>query len=478
MSAKNGNGTIPSLEALEKQVAALRGMNQELKNGIDLKSGFKGASMTNSLFSLTQSMQSVQALSPMGSFSQLAYSNIYAPLTINWTLLTYLYKTHGLLQTVIDMPVLDALRGGLELRSRDLDSDDLHKLDDRIESGGMMTAASETGIWSRLYGGGGVVINTEQDPSTPLDLRQIKPNKKLELYAASRWELSSTNRLSEYFLFYGQKIHSSRVITMAGKAAPYLVKFVLQGWGMSEYERMIDDWNLYFRTKDLVYELLKEAKIDVYQFENFTGQLATDYGTNITRRRIEFMNQLKNYMNAVVLDKNDVFEQKQLTFAGLADVQKQNQVYIASALRMPMAKLFGLPASGFSSGEDDIENYNALVESEVREPMRPILKKLLRLVCIQEFGLQAADEEFDIDFEYRPLRILGEVEEETVKTSKFNRYNTMFTSGVLNAKEFGELCHSENLIPIEPESANTGELAEVDMRGQEPGGDEEEIEVA
>lgn len=468
MSKTNGHAPTPDVQGLERYYNALRNVNTELKNTM----GLKGERIQNSLFSLTQSMSSIQSLSPMGSFSQLAYSNIYAPLTINWTLLTYLYKTHGVLQTAIDMPVLDALRGGLELRSNDMDQDDLKKLYDRIEHGGMMTAASETAIWSRLYGGGGVVINTEQDPETPLDIKQIKPGRKLELYAASRWELSSTNRFSEFYLFYGQKIHHSRVITMAGKAAPYLVKFVLQGWGMSEMERMIDDWNLYFRTKDVTYELLKEAKIDVYQFENFTAQLATDVGTQMTRRRVEFMNQIKNYMNAIVMDKNDVFEQKQITFAGIAEVQKQNMAYIASALRMPMTKLFGLSSTGFSSGEDDIENYNALVESEVRTPMRPILKRLLELLCYQEFG-----DVFDLDFEYRSLRILGEVEEETVKTSKFNRYNTMYSQGIMDAKEFAELCHSENLIPIETSTAKTGNVVDMPDRG-EPGGDEEEVDIA
>lgn len=465
MSKTNGHAT--DVAGLERHLAAMRGLNAELKNSIEMKGAHNGLSVNNSLFSLTQSMQSIQSLSPMGDFSQLAYSNVYAPLTINWTLLTYLYKTHGILQTAIDMPVLDALRGGLELRSNDLDQDDLKLIYDRIEHGGMLTAANETAIWTRLYGGGGVVINTEQDPKTPLDLSKIKPNKKLELYAASRWELSSTNRFSEFYIFYGQKIHHSRVITMAGKAAPYLVKFVLQGWGMSEMERMIDDFNLYFRTKDLVYELLKEAKIDVYQFENFTAQLATATGTEITRKRVQFMNQLKNYMNAIVMDKNDTFEQKQLTFAGLAEVQKQNQVYVASALRMPMTKLFGLSASGFNSGEDDIENYNAMVESEVRTPLRPMLKKLLELICYQEFG-----DVFDLDFEYRPLRILGEVEEEQVKTSKFGRYMSMYNSGFMDAQETAALCHSEGLIPIEPSVAKTGLVLELPGQ-EEPSGDEE-----
>ena len=54
---------------------------------------------------------------PITSFNPSLAANIYAPLTLMWTNLLYLYTTHGTMQTAIDMPVLDALRGGLELSS-------------------------------------------------------------------------------------------------------------------------------------------------------------------------------------------------------------------------------------------------------------------------------------------------------------------------------------------------------------------------
>jgi phage-related protein (TIGR01555 family) len=449
VSGRNGNGSIANLE---RRLTLLRATNAELLNQQDAKQ----TRLHNSMMSLAAGLGAgFQTNNPLGSFNNIAQYSVYAPLTINWTELTYMYKTHGLLQTAIDMPVLDALRGGLLLKSNEMDPDDLKALDDRIEHGNVISEMSEAEIWTRLYGGGALVINTDQDPTQPFNPRSIKKGAKLEFYAASRWEVSSTNRFSDYYLFYGQRIHHTRVLTMAGKAAPYLVKFVLQGWGMSEFERMVPDFNIYLRTKDVIYELLKEAKVDVYMFENFTSQLASAQGTQMTRARVQLMNQIKSYSNALVLDKNDEYQQKQLTFAGLAEVHSQNMKYIASALRMPMTKLFGISAAGFNSGEDDIENYNALVESEVRQPMRPMIKTVLELLCMQQFG-----DVFDIDFDYKPLRILGEVEEEQVKTSKYNRYASMFGQGLMEPQEFAELCHSEGLIPIEPSAAKTGELFE------------------
>lgn len=444
-----------NLRALEKQVQLIERHNAALKAGTELKNTM----LSNSFFSLVQGAVGQTSLN---SFANLAYFNSYAPLTINWTLLTYMYKTHGILQTAIDMPVLDALRGGIDIHSDELDSDDIGDLQDLLEQGGILATIGEAMTWTRLYGGGGIIVNTDnQDSKQPLDLSKLR---EVEFYAANRWELVSPRRYSKSYDFYGEVMDSSRVLTMGGKAAPYLVRWTLQGWGMSEMERMLEDFNMYLRTKDLVYELLKEAKLDVYQFEGLTSQLASAAGTQLTQQRVQLMNQMKSYQSAVVMDVKDKFEQKQLTFSGLADIQKQNMVYIASALRMPLTKIFGLSASGFNSGEDDIENYNAMVESEVRAPLRLIIRKVLNILIWQKWG-----REYDFNFEFKPLRMLGAVDEETVRTSKHNRYLSLYSQGLLTAQEIMGLEQSEKMIPIESEVAGGADPEERQMPGIQEG---------
>jgi uncharacterized protein len=416
-------------------------------------------SLDNSLGGL---VQSAFLQTNLTSFNPILRNNIYAPLTINWMILMYMYKTHGVIQTAIDMPVLDALRGGLELKSNQLGVDELKQIEDELEERGLLESIGEAMTWARLFGGGALIINTNQNPERELNIEAVK---KLELYPANRWELMSiwkpgdpTTELTpwewaaqkdqDYIYFYGEKLHKSRIITLSGKPAPYIIKWQLQGWGMSEVERMVEDFNAYIKTKNVTYDLLEEAKIDVYKFEGFKSQLATEAGTRITRNRVELMNQLKNFNNSIVLDKNDEFEQKQITFAGLAEVMKENRIGIASALRMPMTKLFGLSASGFNSGEDDIENYNAMVESEVRQKLRRPIKTILNLLCAVKYG-----KVFDIDFEFKPLRMLSAIDEENVKTSKANRYNALYDRMLLDSKEIGEIYQKENLLPIETAAA-------------------------
>lgn len=382
---------------------------------------------------------------PITSFGQTLSNNMYALITLMWTNLMYLYKTHGLIQTAIDMPVLDALRGGLDLQSDQMDSDDLGLIEDYLEEHSILDRIGDAFIWARLFGGGALVINTESDCEQPIG-DEIINGGQIEFYDACRWELSCDRRIpaNKKYGFYGKTLDASRVITILGKRAPWLIRAQLSDWGMSEIERMVEDFNLFLRNRNVIYELLEEAKVDVYTLEGFSAQLASSTGTALTTRRIQTMNQIKNFNNALIMDAKDKYEQKQISFGGLAEMMKENRMGIAAALRMPMSKIFGIPASGISgSGEDDIENYNGMIESEVRGPMKPVIRKVLGIVIKNLFG-----DDLDISFKFKPLRTMSAVEEETVKSSKSVRYLSMFEHMLMNSKEVGEAMQKEGLVPI------------------------------
>jgi uncharacterized protein len=445
---------------MSKKTAARANItNAQLKAVMGELQNTKQMVMNNSLSGL---LGGIGMQSNLTSFNPIVQSNIYSPLTINWMILMYMYKTHGIIQTAIDVPVLDSIRGGLELKSGEISPDELKDLDDTMEEKGVLDTIADAFKWARLFGGAGLVINSDQDPATPLIPEKLK---KVEFYAATRWELGSSQRVSDYYDFYGVRLHHSRVITICGKEAPFVLRWQLAGWGMSEVERMVEDFNKYIKGSELLYALLHEAKIDVYRLKGLASQLISATGTNNTKRRIATMNELKSFNSAIVLDMEDEFEQKQLTFSGLADVWKENRISIAAALRMPMTKLFGLSASGFSSGEDDIENYNAMVESEVRNPMKKVIRKVLNLLCTAKHGA-----ELDISFKFQPLRVLSAVEEEQVKSSKHARYTSDYDRGLLDSHEFGQISEKDGLIPIETE-ASKGTL---DPHPEMAQGDEDE----
>ncbi len=111
-------------------------------------------------------------------------------------------------------------------------------------------------------------------------------------------------------------------------------------------------------------------------------------------------------------------------------------------MRMPLSKLFGISASGFNSGEDDIEVYNAMVESQVRNKLKYPIVRMVEIRCQQKFGYVPDD----LKIEFKPLRVLSAEQEETCKTQVFNRAAQARTMGEIDSKTFHEICNKENLL--------------------------------
>lgn len=393
-------------------------------------------------------------------------------ITLNWQELTYAYVNFGLVQRFIDQPILDALRGGIVVKSKEL-GDKVKDIDIYMKDKGIYDAFINANKWKRLYGGGGLIINTSGKPDQPLNIDDIPQGAELELYDADLWELNyafNVESVNEFendegtgtvkYNYYGVPLNDQRVIRLSGKRAPALVRRQLRGWGMSELERLMMSINQYMKNQQCIFEGLDEFKLDVYKFTGFNEALATANEEQIAKK-VREVNDNKNFQNAVVLDKEDDYVTKQITFSGLAEMVKEIRVGVACDLNMPITKLFGISSAGFNSGDDDIENYNAMIESEIRQPLRTPLLKVLKIVCKILFGFIPED----LDFEYKPLRILSGEQEEKVKSRKLERILNSLQLGIIGVKTACKVINNSNVLDIqipEVEELHTQELQELD----------------
>lgn len=393
-------------------------------------------------------------------------------ITLNWQELTYAYVNFGLVQRFIDQPILDALRGGIVVKSKEL-GDKVKDIDIYMKDKGIYDAFINANKWKRLYGGGGLIINTSGKPDQPLNIDDIPQGAELELYDADLWELNyafNVESVNEFendegtgtvkYNYYGVRLNDQRVIRLSGKRAPSLVRRQLRGWGMSELERLMMSINQYMKNQQCIFEGLDEFKLDVYKFTGFNEALATANEEQIAKK-VREVNDNKNFQNAVVLDKEDDYVTKQITFSGLAEMVKEIRIGVACDLNMPITKLFGISSAGFNSGDDDIENYNAMIESEIRQPLRTPLLKVLKIVCRILFGFIPED----LDFEYKPLRILSGEQEEKVKSRKLERILNSLQLGIIDAKTACKVINNSNVLDIqipEVDELHTQELQELD----------------
>lgn len=375
----------------------------------------------------------------------------------NRQLLSEMYIELGLVQVLVDQPVDDAFRAGFEIKSDQLSPEEIEQLQYYVERNQVTHIIMQAMKWTRLFGGGAILLITEQDAATPLNLKALNEDTALEYRAVDLWELYHDQQniqgdprpvqLTEggFYNYYGRKVHPSRVYIIKGKEATSFAKPRLRGWGMSELEKVVRPLNQYLKNQDVIFELLNEAKVDVYKIEGFNDALLSNSGTNSVTNRVQMANIIKNYVNAIVMDKEDEYEQKQLSFAGLNDVLVQIRQGIAADLKMPMTKLFGMSAAGFNSGEDDIENYNSMIEGEIRSKCKFIVIDLLNIACQVIFGFMPDD----LKIEFAPLRILSAEQEEKVKNDQFNRLMSAYQAGTITIEEYKAAINKDALLPIE-----------------------------
>lgn len=391
-------------------------------------------------------------LSPSSYPFQLSTSAMYNPITLNRILLSYAYMTFGIIQTFVDQPVEDAFRGGVDIESDELNEEDLKLLQDVLVELKDYDAIKTTMKWAKLFGGAGLIINTDQDPTVELDTDLITEDSPLSFIDADRWELTLNYFLEEKvpcpYNYYGQPIHRTRVLKVNGKDAPSFIRRRLQGWGMSELERTMRGMNAYTKNGDVIYDLLEQAKQDVWMIENLNSKMATTKGQADIVARLELANRIKNYSNAIVMDSMDKYDQKQLSFGGLGEMQNQNRIAVAGDVRMPMSRLFGTSSSnGFDNGESDLEVYDALIESEVRAKGRQPMITIIKMRCKQLFNFIPEH----LEVKYKPLRTLSAEAEENIKDKKFNRNSALFAQGMLTGEEYAILNRKAGIVEIDTE---------------------------
>jgi phage-related protein (TIGR01555 family) len=430
-----------------------------------------GRAFNNSLTELVSLVGAMSGGARLSNYGTIAYSANDNLITLNHILLTYLYVNNGIFQAAVQCPIQDALSKGIIIKSDELDDDDIDKILEYMEYNRLWQVIMDFETWRNVYGGAGLVINTTADPKTKLT--GIRKGEPFEIYDADRWQLTQSmatiNPLGFYeqdpdelkqFNLNGVTVDHSRVLIGKGKRVPWLLRGRLQGWGMSEAERMIRDLNNYLKTQNVLYEILDESKVDVYHIKGLFDAMKAGQVDKVAVR-VQRANELKNYLHALVLDLDEKFESKSQTFSGLAEVMNENRIGIAAALRRPMTKLFGLSPTGFNNGDSDLDTYYQLVESEERTPLKPVIRKIIDLVCQHLFGYLPS---YKISFP--PLKQMSEKDQEEIKNHKLDRIIKMLDAQLLNHAEAIEVAKKDELLDIET-AIERGVLPSTDSASEE-----------
>ena len=388
-------------------------------------------------------------------------SSVQGLITLHWVSLTNAYNKNSFLQTAVNQKVEDAFKNeSLIIDTKTLDTEELEQLRTTMVEEGDFDAIIDCIRWGRLYGGGVLVANTEQDADTPLDKKALY-GKKLKFIATNRWQCTANGiapQIAEKFIFTdafsdneeqflkyqhtNQQIDKSRVGLFLGNEAPYLTKTILQGWNASIFEGILEPIENLLGGFNVTLELLSEAKIDIFKIANLASTLSSPQGERLIRKRLQIATENKNYKSSLAMDTEDDYQQKQINFGGIPQLLEQLMYIFCGYLRYPVSKLFGRGSSGFSSGEDDLENYNSTVNSEIRIPANKLITWVVNLRCLQLFGRELPD----FKPKWKPLREMSEKELAEISSRKLADYLALLEHQVMTPKQVAQKLTEDNYI--------------------------------
>lgn len=403
------------------------------------------------------------------------YNNIQIePISLQQILLTYLYKTYGILEKIVTVPVDEAYkRGGFDLEAETLEDEEIDELKKALEQNDDIDQLKTAQYWARLFGGGALVlIGDTDDLKKPINYNKLY-GQDIKFLPVDKFQLTYSEANINmpdgvwYLTQYGNvganvltQIHPDRVRIIKGKKAPFIVSQQLQGWGMSCYENIFQDMAQFFKSRNVLFEILDEAKTDILKLATLETALSSANGEIALQKMVDMIARNKNYKSQITLSTKDEYEQKQLSFAGIADILKEIRIMMAGSANIPVNKIWGEGVTGFGSGEDSLENFNSLVENEVRTPANNILEWMLRIRCYQLFGREVKD----LVKIWKPLRVMSAIDEQNINNHKVNNALQLYDRGLLSPQEIMEYLKKQGIFLHNTKAIN-GELEDMPLGG-------------
>lgn len=347
------------------------------------------------------------------------------------------YRGSWLMRKVIDIPAQDMTRAG---RDWDANEADIEKVEAEEVRLGLWAKLLEAVTLGRL-GGGAIVMGLGDDASQPLPAN-IRPGGLQYLTVLSRWQLTLADMDTDpasplfgqpaYFMLAGTRsqtiIHPSRVICFKGQSVPSIqnAPWADTFWGDSIVQGVNEAVSNALTASGGFAALIDEAKLDIYKFDQLIETLAREGGQAMIEQRIGLTNTGKSTHRAIALDKEDEWDQRQVTWAGMPDVIKTYYSIVAGAADIPATRLLGKSADGLNAtGEGDERNYNAMIAAKQEMDLRP------NLFALDAVLLPSAGVKPGAVWKFSPLGTLSEKDEADIENKEADTVSKLVVTGLI-----------------------------------------------
>lgn len=362
--------------------------------------------------------------------------------------LAAIYKSNWLGRKMIDIPAMDAVRKGRDWQA---EQDQIELIEAEEKRLGFWSKLLEVKTKARLWGGAALYIGTgDNDLMQPLDPERLGKGGIRYLTVLARRDVSAgeinQDVLSE---FYGRpayyevtgastaamvRLHPSRLAVFVG--APHADNLLSQGpnqgWGDSIIEAVYSAMKNADATAANIASLVFEANVDVFRIPEFMSSLSDPAYSARLIERFMLAATAKGINRALLLDKEEEYERKQVTFATLPEVMQTFLQMAAGASDIPVTRLLGQAPSGLSAtGESDMNNYYDRVSSIQTLEMTPALYRLDECLIRSAIGSRPPE----IFYEWSPLKQMTEKEQAEIGKMNAETAETLGRTGIFTSDE-------------------------------------------
>lgn len=362
--------------------------------------------------------------------------------------LANIYRSNWLGKKIVEIPAMDAVRKGRDWQAEQDQIEAIEAEETRLD---FWRKLLQVKTMARLWGGAALYIGTkDSDLSKPLDFERMGEGGITYLTVLSRRDvsvgeveqdvLSEFHGLPKYFEVTGSsatamvRIHPSRLAIFVGAPVgdSLLAMGLNYGWGDSILEAVYAAMKNADATAANIASLVFEANVDVFRIPDFMSSLSDPEYKSRLLDRFSLAALAKGNNKALVLDKDEEYDRKQITFATLPEVMQTFLQMAAGAADIPVTRLLGQSPAGMSAtGESDMLNYYDRISSIQNLEMTPALYRLDECLIRSALGSRPTE----VFYSWAPLKQMSEKELAEIGKMNAETANILVTTGLYTPEE-------------------------------------------
>lgn len=348
--------------------------------------------------------------------------------------LSALYNDEPIGRLICELPAFDALRKGFTVIVAD-DAEDktlgAQALDylTRLGAVGALSLATE---FDRAFGGAAIWVGlddgatAESEPVNVknvrsvlflrvLDRRRLRPWKvdqdtrsrtynQTILWAVMPEQVYTANPDASTIFEPSALVHASRLIVFPGRNVSDDRRARNEGWGDSIFQACLNALENDASAWSTLAHLVSKASQGVLKVKDL-AVVATSGDPEAVKARFQLIRMGRSVVRDLVIDAEESYEQTAPNFGNLPDVLYLCMYQVASAVQIPVTRLYGMSPGGLNStGESDARNWEDVVEALQTHRLEPRLRQLCDLIFLAQDGPTAGTPPASYQLAWEPLR--------------------------------------------------------------------------